>query len=213
MIDLLTGVNLSSSHIEKRAASEPLQFINIKDDRVELNRVPSMMYSMWGYISTFRCFPTQSELVNHYMNVHSKVVKGLDNNAVRARVLRAYPSLTREIHFYFLVKESGLFSTVLYSAFEDVEQGTDLTVGLGEHVYHLACYVLTKRSLEFRRKKRISRHTEKPNSLELSLDLSTGRKIGNMVFFDDGHIQQLLNQIVNHAYESYNLHPFDLLCG
>jgi hypothetical protein len=214
MIDLLSGINLSTLVIEEHASAVPLRFIDIKDGKVEkLTRLPSMMYTLWGYICTFRHFPSQGQFVNHYMHGHGEQIKGFDTEAITARILRTYPSLTREIHFYFLMKESGLFSSISYNAYDDVEQGIDLSVELGGYLYHVACFVSTKRSLEFRKKKRLFRHTEKPNLLELALDLSTGRKIGDMVFFDEKHVNLLLSQLLSHAKEKYNIHPLDLFCG
>jgi hypothetical protein len=213
MIDLTSGLDLSSTNIENKLRSNQPLFSNIKDNIIELEtRLPNMMNTLWGYVCTFKCFPTQLEFVSHYKNVHYDTLKFLNIEAVTARLLRAYPSLTREIHFYSLAKESKKFTSVNYSMFEDVENGIDLQVELGGKVYNVSCFVNTKRSILFRQKK-THRHVEQLNAIEMPLDLASGKRIGEWILFDTNHVDILLGKIINFAWEHYHQHPLEILCS
>jgi hypothetical protein len=214
MINLTDGIMLSSKTIEEIVTSEKLEILPYKDYRVENNyRLPSMMYTLWGYVCTYRAFPCQSIFTNYYLSIHAKVLRNLDQAAIKARMLRSYPSLMREIHFYFLILESNLFNKVIYSAFEDVEHGIDLTISLGQYDFYVSCFLLTKRSQEFRRRKVMYRNTPKVNSIELGLNLDRGKRINGWVFYSEEHLQILLNKIIGYTSKNFGLHPLDLLCS
>lgn len=212
MIDLTKGLPITSQNIVNALASESPIFIGKKNNKVEFARgFPNMMYTLWGYICTYRAFPTQRSFVSFYRSVHQEALKDFDDTGVTARVLRAYPSLAREIHFFQLVKESNIFDDVSYCAYNDVVDGIDFTVALGGHEYNISCFVATKRSLWFRKKK-IFRH-EKPiiNSIEMSLDLTLGKQIGKWIVFDKKHVDILENKIINYAWNHFHQHPLELL--
>jgi hypothetical protein len=214
LIDLTAGINLSHAEIEQVVTASPPEFIDIKHDSVEFGAgFPNMVLTLWGYICTFRRFPAQHEFVEHLMRCHRDVLQRFDLSAAKARILRAFPSLTREIHFYSMALHSGKFSSVMYSAFEDVERGNDLLVGLGGKVYNVSCFVQTSRSLRFRDRKRRYRHEARPNSLDVILDLNAGQNINGWVFFTPSHVELLLNSIINYAWNHYQQHPLELLCS
>ena len=48
-------------------------------------------------------------------------------NALKARILRTYPSLLRDFHFYLMLKECNSFDKVTYSCADDIK-GTDITI-------------------------------------------------------------------------------------
>lgn len=212
MIDLTEGIQLHSTIIEETVSRSPPQFIDVKDASVELAfGFPNMAYGLWSYLIAFRRFPTQLDFLHYYMKIHAETLKAFDKTAVEARVLRAFPSLTREIHFYSLARESSIFTSVSYSAQLDVELGVDLRVGLGGRLYNIACLTATKRALNFRTLKRNQRHKEQPNTLEMILDLKTGRNINGWLFFDLSHVKTLEIDIINYAWNHYGQHPLDLI--
>jgi hypothetical protein len=213
MIDLTSGLDLSSTNIENILRNNAPLFSDIKDNIVELGtRLPNMMNTLWGYVCTFKCFPTQLEFVSYYTNVHYEALKSLNLEAVKARLLRAYPSLIREIHFYSLAKESNKFSLVKYSMYEDVENGIDLQVELGGNVYNVSCFINTIRSKMFRQKK-AHRHLEQLNAIEMPLDFASGKRIGEWILFDTNHVDILWGKIINFAWEQYRQHPLEILCN
>lgn len=212
MIDLTTGVSLSSLQIEQIVCSQPPRFIkNINHAVEQAVSFPNMMNTLWAYICTFRLFPTQTEFLEHYMRVHDSVIRNFDQTGVMARVLRSYPSLAREIHFYSLAKESNIFSSVYYSAYHDVELGVDIQVGLGRHIYNVSCFILTKRAVQFRKSKQLHRHAPQSNAIDNTLDLKTGKHINGWIFFDQTHVNKLFNKILNYAWIQHGQHPLDLL--
>ena len=49
-------------------------------------------------------------------------------NALIERILRIYPSVVRDLHFYLMAYENGLFSAVRYSVGAEYEQGLSVKV-------------------------------------------------------------------------------------
>ncbi|AIQ37209.1 hypothetical protein R50345_22760 [Paenibacillus sp. FSL R5-0345] len=212
MIDLTNGVDISAHGIETAVSVVPPKFINLQDKAVELAPdFPNMMYTLWGFICANRRFPSQTEYTLHFLSIHASVLSSLDESAIKARLLRAFPSLIREIHFYALVKESGFFQEVNYSAKLDVEDGTDLSVRCGGYEYGVSCYVQTERSLEYRRRKRSRPRNPKANSIELPLDLSSGNTVNGWIFYNRNHVHVLLDHIIEYASKNYNQGFLDVM--
>lgn len=212
MIVLTKGLPISSQNIIGALEAESPTFIRETDNKVEFaSGFPNMMYTLWGFICTYRRFPTQSAFVAYYQLVHQDALKGYDETAVTARLLRSYPSLAREIHFFQLVKESNVFNDVSYCSYDDVEGGIDFKVTLGGKEYSILCYVQTQRSLWFRKKKDF-RHTNPiMNAIDMPLDLSKGKKIGNWIVYDKVQVELLLNKVINYAWIHYEQHPLEIL--
>lgn len=212
MIDLTSGIDLSSTSIEQLAATNRPEFLQIRDEKVEFARgFPNMMLTLWTFIVVNRRIPTQKQFVDYFIQIHGTFCTAFNIDSVRARVLRTYPSIIRDLHFYSLVKESGIFKNVTYDAHKDTQRGIDLIVGLGEQEYNICCYVATRRSQEFRNEKKTHRHVVEPNTIELPLDLNGGRDVNGWKFFDTIHIHNMQTEIMNYAWTTYNEHPFDLL--
>jgi hypothetical protein len=212
MINLTKGMPISSLDIIKTLEAESPTFINERVNIVEFAAgFPNMMYTLWGYICTYRRFPTQSAFVSYYHLVHHEALKGYDKTAVTARLLRSYPSLAREIHFFQLVKESNLFIDVSYCSYDDVEGGIDFKVVLGGKEYNILCYVETQRSLWFRKKKDFRHKNPIMNAIEMPLNLSKGTRIGNWIVYDKLQVDILLNKVINYAWIHYEQHPLELL--
>ncbi|WP_456273834.1 hypothetical protein [Bacillus sp. AK031] len=212
MINLTKGLPISSHEIEKVLEVESPSFINNRDNKVEFAYgFPNMMYTLWGYICTYRGFPTQSAFVAFYKLVHERALKGYDEAAVTARLLRSYPSLSREIHFFQLVKESDVFNSVSYCSYDDIESGIDFKVMLGGNEYNILCYVDTQRSLWFRKRKDFRHKNSIMNAIEMPLDLSKGKEIGNWIVYDQVQVDLLLNKVINYAWVQYEQHPLELL--
>ncbi|WML40758.1 hypothetical protein RCG19_03440 [Neobacillus sp. OS1-2] len=212
MINLTKGVTISSHNIIDVLSMEYPFFINERDNNVEFaSSFPNMMYTLWGYICTYRKFPTQSAFVAFYLLVHQEALKGYNETAVTARLLRSYPSLAREIHFFQLVKESNEFNQVSYCSYDDVEGGVDFKVTLGGIEYNICCYVETQRSLWFRNKKGFRHKNPVMNAIEMPLNLSEGKKVGNWIVYDKAQVELLLNKVINYAWVHYGQHPLELL--
>jgi hypothetical protein len=212
MIDLTKGVAISSQNIIDVISLESPLFINERDSNVEFARsFPNMMYTLWGYICTYRAFPSQRSFVSYYRLVHQEALKGYDDTGIIARLLRAYPSLAREIHFFQLVKESNVFNDVSYCSFDDVEGGIDFKVMRGGKEYNILCYVETTRSLWFRKKKDFRHKNSIMNAIEMPLNLSNGRKVDNWIVYDKAQVDLLLNKVINYAWVHYEQHPLELL--
>lgn len=212
MIDLTNGVDISAHGIKTAVSVAPPTFIDIRDSSVEYApNFPNMMYTLWGFICVNRRFPSQTEYAHYFLSTHGNALSSLDEKAVSARLLRAFPSLIREIHFYALVKESGFFQDVYYSAKLDVEDGTDLSVRCGGNEYGVSCYVHTERSLEYRRRKRSRPRNPKANSIELPLDLSSGTTVNGWTFYNRNHVHVLLDHIIEYASKNYNQGFLDVI--
>lgn len=105
----------------------------VRDDRVEKYMgPPSFVAIFYYYIYHFQCVPTQQEYRDFYFLInkewiHENVNEGL-LEAFEGRIARTYPSLFRDIHFYFLLKETNAFKNVIYKLKYDLRGKVDIFV-------------------------------------------------------------------------------------
>ncbi len=102
--------------------------------------------------------------------------KELSKEGLKMRVLRTYPSLIRDVHFYYYLLESRKFQNVNYSLKRDIFDGIDIQVEFEDIKYGISIHIGTFRGSTFKKKKE-SRH-----------DYSTFREIVIVAKFD-----QLIN--------------------
>lgn len=212
MIELIKGANISPEMIEAVLSKHRPIFHDIKDKQIEENKdVPIMMYAMWGYICTHRHYPSQEQFLSYYLNVHAKHIKDnhLNEPSISARVLRTYPSLTREIHYYLLLENSHLFESVQYSLYDDVIRGVDITVELCGKSYPISCYVETKRGNHYRQLK-YSRHLNEENHINMPLSFTNNKHNGWLLYTEDD-VNELYYKVINLAWKKHGQHPLDLV--
>lgn len=110
-----------------------------------------------------------------------------------ARILRTYPSLIRDLHFFLLARDCGHFSAVRYSADADFAQGVDIKVQYNGAWYNVGLCLSSKRSLFYKARKAF-RH--KPiDIIYIELEQKDAKIVGDYMLYSEQHINQLLKQI------------------
>lgn len=180
----------------------------VKDPLVENLILPPISLSFYSCVYRDGSIPSEMELVEEYLN-QEDFFSYIPNNMVEvsygnkrssvplealvARILRTYPSLVRDLHFYLMVYESGLFSAVRYSVGADYKQGIDIKVQCNDKWYNVGLYVSTKRSLFFKGKK-LFRH-QPIDLINLELHPSEAHTVGDFMLYSQEHVSQLLKLI------------------
>ena len=68
--------------------------------------------------------------------------KKYKKEALIVRILRTYPSLIRDFHFYLLLMEDGYFQDVIYFCKIDIK-GNDIVIRCNNNEYVLSLFVDT----------------------------------------------------------------------
>lgn len=171
---------------------------------VENARLPKLIYVFYGMIFAGWKLPTPEELLEEYykeytneLNVigekvylHSKAFLKKD---VDGRLMRTYPSLIRDFHFYLSLVASGDFEKVRYSCVTDI-QGKDLIVEFNGSEYQVSLFVKTRRSQEFKESKNDHRHTYE-KEIQIPLDMKFAHNIGDIRVYSKWHRKLLKKEI------------------
>ncbi|MFC0189457.1 UvrD-helicase domain-containing protein [Fictibacillus aquaticus] len=97
---------------------------------VREEQMPVFVAFLYDLIIDMRTLPSQDEFVRAYMKkyYHHVSPNGLIYHALVYKTTNAYPSLVRDLHFYFKLIESEKFDDVLLSYAYDIEAKQDLVV-------------------------------------------------------------------------------------
>ncbi|MEI7752569.1 MAG: hypothetical protein WCJ71_10850, partial [Candidatus Omnitrophota bacterium] len=118
---------------------------------------------------------------------------------LKARIFRTYPSLVRDVHFYFFTLESNAFDSVLYNEKLDIEHGIDLVIKKNSRLYAVNLYTDTKRAYVGRVKKQY-RHQklEGFTYVELPVEFKGSKKCGEFFLYSERELNNLIKIIGNH---------------
>jgi len=94
-------------YLELALPEYPLAFDTLRDPAVEGARFPSMIAIYWSLVGSDSLPPRQGAFMAAVAEHES--LAGLPRDAVLARAGRAYPSLVRQHHFEFLLRERFAF--------------------------------------------------------------------------------------------------------
>lgn len=179
-----------------------------KDENgVEKTQFPSIIYSFYSIVFNSNRIPEPRELLEAYYILNSKelsVKEGIviyKNRSFKkadldARILRTYPSLIRDYHFYLMLVETACFDKVIYSCKNDVN-GIDITIVHNDKKYVLSLFVKTSRSTHYKAIKNTYRHDYDENEIQLPLDLMNANKCGDFFVYDKQHLRKVQEAILN----------------
>lgn len=178
----------------------------LKDKVVEETDLPPFIVAFYYFIFTKNRIPTQEEMFEVYyfinsfsFDAESFIYKGcvITKNGLKARILRTFPSLIRDFHFYLILKESGLFSEVFYSLQNDYYKGLDLQVIYKSKVFFVSIYLDSIRGTHYKKKK-YSRH-DYSSVTEITMEVSkdTMYQCGKINLLTDQHLNKLIEKIEN----------------
>lgn len=197
---------LTSHKLEETVKSYPYTGENrIKDSVVENTQFPPITMTFYSYVFEHNNVPSPDALIGLYLAQDCFTEIPPDKYAINyettnttvskeglvARILRTYPSLLRDLHFYLMAVESNLFQSVWYSVSDDFTKGIDIRVRDHDSWYDIALLQNTVRSKFFRDKKK-SRHSGANNNLiYVELDQNQSKRCGDYNLYTIRHVEQL----------------------
>lgn len=176
-----------------------------KDSLVENTQFPPVIYAFYSFVFFNKKIPCPEEIVDNYFSLYSGqieicnknfIYKGVEykKNALISRILRTYPSLIRDFHFYLLLVNEKCFDKVIYSCKTDIE-GKDIIVKHKGVEYQISLFVKTKRSNFFKEIKNRIRHTYE-NEIKIPLELKQTEKHGDFFLYSYRHIDIVKKHII-----------------
>ncbi len=178
----------------------------IKDEVVENLLLPPIALTFYNNFYECGIIPTETELIDEYLEqeyfkiMGDEVEVSYDNRVVVVskegligRILRTYPSLIRDFHFYLMVYESREFDAVRYSFIDDYQGKVDLKILYKGKWYNVGLLLGSKRSLFYRFKKKF-RHKD-VDLIYIELNKSEADWVGDFMLYTQTHLKQLIKQI------------------
>ena len=173
---------------------------------VEKTQFPSIIYAFYSIVFNLNKIPTPTEVLNEYysLNANELLINGdlvvYRNRSFKkvdldARVLRTYPSLIRDYHFYLMLTKENCFDKVIYSCKNDIA-GKDLIVQHKGKEYVVSLFVKTRRSNFFKSIKNAFRHKYGANEIQVPLDLNAAEKCGDFFVYSKRDIDVLKTIII-----------------
>ena len=180
----------------------------VVDNTVENLLLPPIALTFYSLIYDMGNVPTEDLLIEEYLNqeeyfgylpdekvevTYNGVVTVVSLEGLISRILRTYPSLIRDFHFYLMSSESGLFEAVKYSFIDDYKNKIDLKILYKEEWHNVGLLLGSKRSLFYRFKKKF-RH--KPvDVIYIELDKKDANWVGDFMLYTKKHLNDLWRSI------------------
>ena len=212
---MLKKQTLTSTQVESQIRDYPYsgvkQYRNESLDNVKIPPIISVFYTI---LFMQNKVPSSEELISFYTNIFfdfnndSYQIKpeyraGKENplfdiNSIKARILRTYPSLVRDFHFYLLCCESDYFDNVYYSLKKDFVDGIDVDVVYKGETYGVSLHTKTNKSLFYKNKKYFRHSYAGIKEIDLTLELNSRKMTGSFFLYDTSHIEKLVKEIQNY---------------
>ena len=205
-MNFLNYSNLNVEKIENFLKKEDLKIPKnvLKTPEVERMKLPSFAKNFCNFILKNKKIPKQEEFFNYYKKAEKITLSTDKELGLMVRIYkRFYPSIIRDIHFGFLIKELTFYE-VYYNPFLDFSDGIDLLIDKKIAV-HL--WLATKHSLKYRKIKKTFRHNYKENgflNIEIPLNCLSvlknfpykGKEINNFFLYSCKEVDYL-KKIIN----------------
>ena len=178
-----------------------------KDEHgVEKAQFPPINFVFYKFVFENDSVPSPREVLDSYFELYSEKVKVSDDSvvvcgtsynlpALKARILRTYPSLLRDFHFYLMLKECGSFDKVTYSCADDIK-GMDIIIVHKKKKYIVSLFTDTKRAWNFKKIKNIFRHKYGQNEIKVPMVLNEADKCGDFMLYKDKNIKYVQKYIL-----------------
>lgn len=196
--NFMEKINLSSQSIESQICRMNLQFSSEKDNVMEWKtKPPPFIYAFYNFVAENNRIPKQLEYWGFYYtqnrNNFSEYIKK-NITLLKARCMRAFPSFVRDIHFYYILKESKRFDEVKYHPKIDIEYGIDFVVKYRGKRFGINCFIDTERSKKGRGKKKF-RHSPvtKIVLVDLPVNFKGCKTCGQFFLYSQRELHQLIN--------------------
>lgn len=218
-IAIIKAMDITHEKLKKQIETLPyLGGRRFFDEQVEKAQLPSMGESFYLYLFENGSLPDQETFIRQYLAAfferenkgrsfrHNGVSYRYDG--LRARILRAYPSLIRDTCFYFMASESKLFDDVSYSLRRDVYDGLDIQVVKNGISYYVSLFVETKKSRRYKKKKYRRHDYGLIKEVCISLNpFDPKYRIGNFSLYQEEHLDYLLQEIERDQFSHTTFKP------
>jgi hypothetical protein len=189
---------VSSESIEHVLGDEHFDAISSKERGMRsMERagcVPMMSIAFHGTMIELGRVPTLSEYVDGYERRNARFLSGLDDPTlagITARVIRAFPSLVRDIHFVSVARELG--ADVSRTLRQDI-QGIDATVLTASGPRYVRLYYDSPRARKFRISKAMA-HDVSEDHVDFPLTRGNAVDVGNVFLYSRDSVEELLESI------------------
>lgn len=179
-----------------------------RHDFVEKINFPPMALAFYSFLFKHETIPTEEEFLETYERLFSQHIIFNDNGTMdinyahktshifypeyyRGRLLRTYPSFIREVHFFSILKESGLFSNVRYSFEFDFEHNTDIIIDYNGKTYYLWLTLNTDKALTGLKRK--LQKLQYAPAVIVKMNLSKAKLCGDFKLFSLETLKDLQN--------------------
>ena len=187
---------MTSVELERQIATIDYQGVysrykHIKDENnVEREKFPPINYAFFAYVFGHAKVPDTVELQEIYFEMYKNAFAKMDGEriryndrlyslfALRGRILRTYPSLVRDFHFFLLLREDGSFEEVVYSCKNDIN-GRDIIIRHEGREHEVSLFIETSRSLFFKEMKNRYRHEYGRDEIRVPLNLNRAARCGD----------------------------------
>ncbi len=212
---MLKTSKITSAEIEKKL--EGIEYSGghkAIDKKVENSNIPYFSIAFFYFVFQNDTIPSEEELLRTYIKINN-IEENLDFliiaskkysvDGVKNRMLRSYPSLIRDFHFFKLCQESRRFDAVKYSTRKDIFEGIDLLIVYKGLEFCIAIYTQTKRALKFKKKKNEKRHDYVACDMQIALPINLSgtnkkiKKISNFILLSSGYILELEEKMNSYA--------------
>jgi hypothetical protein len=194
--NLLDHITISAEEILSQIKHYPLTFDKYKNQKVEWGmKLPMFIDSFYPFVIQNGKVPSQEELWIVYKSQKSiqHLFKSDDiERGIKARLLRTYPSLVRDLHFSIFLKEKSKGAKVIYNLTLDTKYGVDILIDYNSTLYAINLFTPTTRAL-IGRSKKVSRHEVIENvvNIELPVEFNDQHKWGEFFLYGEKQIIKL----------------------
>lgn len=204
-ISTIRDASISVTELENQISKLRYSGVNrTKDPIVENTILPPFIQVFYYHFFAYLRIPKEEEAFETYVSwlggSHNNQIsingEPYSLDSVKHRFLRTYPSLIRDLHFIYLLRESQLFEQIEYSMEKDYLNGIDLKITHKGTVYFLSLFIDTDRSKYFKQKKRYRHDYSQINEIELKVHFSELSLIGDIYLLNSTHVQLLKELII-----------------
>ncbi|MES2652036.1 MAG: hypothetical protein V4663_09855 [Bacteroidota bacterium] len=178
----------------------------IVDQKIENAIFPPFAQVFYSLIYQFKKLPSEDDFFSEYLKWLKVELKNLhfvykneqySIDGLKARIFRTYPSLIREIHFYYYLLNSKEFDNVNYSLSKDYFEGIDITIMYNKVKYSLSIHTATNRAKKYKITKNDRHNYNDVNEIVLSDEFHKLNKFGDFYLLGDFQLKELLENL-NH---------------
>lgn len=189
---------IDSESVERVLRDAPFDAVASKDGGMRsMERagcVPMMSIAFHRTMGELGGLPTLGEYVDGYERCNARFLEGLDRPTlagITARVIRAFPSLVRDVHFVSVARELG--ADVSRTLRQDI-QGIDATIRTASGPRFIRLYYDSPRARKFRISKAMA-HDVSEDHIDFPLTRGNTIEVGNVFLYSRDAIEGLLESI------------------